>query len=471
MTKAARLRTLTAIIAAGLLAACSGDDGTTVTRSTDATPRTTGSTAGDRGSTTTEPEQEAEEDESTPTTSKFGDTIDLSDAPPIVIGDSRGVYYFADLLKPPAERAVIDGTRGSNYVISPDGTTVAVSLPGDAVRPARIDLVSIETGKAVQSFDVDADTVSLSSWAPDSTAIAGSTTDAGYAAYRIDGTVQTLTNPVGDVLWARGASTSIVDCSNCSGDQQVETDNTPVVIAQPSPDGTYIAGTWNPDSGTVDQFEGDWGLSADAERCTTTTIVRGRVGGNAAVALYHLERRTIHPIPEPVYGTCPVPSLDGKSSAFALEDGGTAVVDASGKVTTVARQGVPLAWSKDGKTVVVQGNGTFLVAADGSGGREASVSLTSLCPISDSGKVLARTTEELVVYDIGTDSAVSVGDLSTGDRCSVSADGTWVASSTTLVDLTKGASTNLRRTLTDGTTLRGDIVFIEPRSTARFTRA
>ena len=462
-----RRRAATVLALGAVLSACADDVGTVTKAPDTTTARTTSSTRERSDSGSGKRSGSTADVEVTTTTSPFGDTIDLSRAPDVLIVDSTGVFYFSDLRKPAVVRADATDSNGGTFEVSPDGTLVAVAVPGDAVRPARLELVSATDGRQVRSFDIDADTFGLVGWSPDSAAVATAGRNTAYAAYRLDGTVQPLTNRPerGGVVWARGAATSVVDCAGCSPDQLTDSDNVPVAIAQPSDSNNeYLAGTWNPDTGTVDRFEGDWGRAADADACPVFTIIRSRVGETNAVAVYGVDRRVIVPIPEPrPAGNCPLPAPDGTRAAFALADGGTAVVDTTtGRTAKVARQGVPLAWSKDGTEVLVQGNGTFRVSADGSGGKEASVTLRSACPIGRAGKVLASTDTGLVVYDVDTDSAKDLGPFRLGETCSVSADGTWAVSGSTLVDLSAHAATTLRRTDPRGRALSGRIQFVDP---------
>jgi hypothetical protein len=140
----------------------------------------------------------------------------------------------------------------------------------------------------------------------------------------------------------------------------------------------------------------------------------------------------------------------------------------------VARQGAPLAWSADGDELLVQGNGTFVVASDGSGGKEASVKIRAFCEVGAAGKVLAEVTgatqadSGLVLYDISRNSATKIGEASLGRTCDVSKDGGWVVTGTTIVDLEEAAFTQLTRVDSKGSYIRGEPIF--PDRSARSPR-
>src|SRR5262249_49138484 len=148
---------------------------------------------------------------------------------------------------------------------------------------------------------------------------------------------------------------------------------------------------------------------------------------------------------------------------------GVVVVDLSnGKLTTVTRQGKPIAWSKDDSKLLVSGGGTFVVAADGSGGKKASVDLQSACVIPASGEVLAgvvdatTTQRELVLYDIASDSARNVGAGQISARCEVSSDGRWLLEYNTLVDLQTAQAGAVTLKTANGSTTSGTLHFAGP---------
>lgn len=459
-------------LASSLIVASCGDDAEP-TRADAGTPTT-------RRSSTSAGGSEALSSTSTSTsttTTPLEDTIDLADAPPVLFVGDNDANYFEDLLEKSVVR-VGPLAQYQSYLISPDAKMYALASPGDAVRPSRIELISIKTGKAVSSFDVDADRVTLSEWSPDSTAVVARGAN-DWITYRTDGSSQPVEGSTGSVPgWATGDSlTSAVECSQCSRFQLIDSDDHPVlVVVGLSGDGPE-AGIYDPDDATIVPFEGEWATArVQAAECTRFTVLTASIDGESVQALYDVDTGAIHTI-EPVRGgsDCPVPSHDGRKVALAMQAGGTVVVDAAtGSPVLVARQGAPLAWSADGDELLVQGNGTFVVASDGSGGKEASVKIRAFCEVGAAGKVLAEVTgatqadSGLVLYDISRNSATKIGEASLGRTCDVSKDGGWVVTGTTIVDLEEAAFTQLTRVDSKGSYIRGEPIF--PDRSARSPR-
>lgn len=198
--------------------------------------------------------------------------------------------------------------------------------------------------------------------------------------------------------------------------------------------------------------------------CTRFTLMSGYVGDGQKSAVFDADSGKVMPIEAYDRNAgCPVASPDGTRVAVALASGGTISVDvATATPTLVARQGRPLAWSKDGSTLVVQGNGTFLVGPDGAGGKAASVTISRLCPLGTTGTLLAEVTGAtpettgLARYDIATDSASFIGKFGLDRTCDVSADGRWVVTSDVIIDLDESAATALRRNDPDGNKINGE---------------
>lgn len=420
------------------------------------------------GSTTTDPD-------APPTTSVFGDTIDVAGAPPILFTNGTAVYLFEDLAEDPEARV---GPLESNesYLLSPDGTVAAVGRPGDAVRDARVELISMETGEALQTFEVDSDTLRVELWSPDSKAVTVSG-EPGSVAYGVDGTTQELVQGevVADVWTTGEAGTTVVECDGCRAEQVLGPDDAPVAIAWTF-GAERVAGIHDADTGKIAAFEGIWSKAeAYNESCVGFQPLFVSVDGEYQYGVYGLEGDQVVALDSKPMRGCPISTADGSKAALAMEDGSVVVVDAAtGASTQIARQGAPVGWSADGSTVVVIGNGTFLVAADGSGGNEASIDIGVLCSLGDTGTALVAVRNEqagyteLAIYDVGQDSATSLGRFDLGQGCELSEDGAWALTGETLVDLEGLGATRLRRLDADQRSINGEKRFIDP--AARTTR-
>lgn len=415
-------------------------------------------------------------------TTTAGD-VDLSRSPALVEGDQATAHFFEHAADPPTV-TVGPLTRPDLFVFSPDSRYAAVTHAGDAVRKARVELVETDTGRAVETVEVDADQSEVRYWSPDSAAVlVGGRSGTGtytWGSYGVDGSTQTLTSNFVSTMpyWGRGASqTKVVDCSTCSRVLQLMTSKgVPVSVAgtrQPS-DGGIQAGRYDVDTGAIIRFDGELGSQGlYGEACGRFATINGRSaspGGAPIYALYDSDSGRV--IPSVAPKGCPVVSNDGTRAALGLADGSTSVYDlATGTPVQVARQGVPVAWSKDDSKLVVNGNGTFVVASDGSGGKAASITITTFCSIGATGTLLAVDSTSpggaaLVHYDIATDSAKSLGKGQLNAACEVSRDGDWLVSDRTLVDLASGRSATLtvRVTAGDRTTDGGDVHFRDPES-------
>lgn len=441
----------------------------TTTSASDIVPPNSGVDPG--GATTTEPGA------TTTTTSPFGDTIDVSGAPPVLFTNAEALYLFEDLSEP-AEVRVGPLEQTESFLLSPDGAVAAVGRAGDAVRDARVELISMETGEALQTFEVDSDTLRVERWSPDSQ-VALVRGETGLFTYRLDGETKEVTGSRDTYdVWATGESGTVaLTCEDCSGVQAIGASGTPVAIAVSGRGDTVVAGTFDVDAGKIVPFDGVWG-SAPAYarlRCTGFVPMSAQIGDVEENALYDVDGgRVIQVEGEMRSETCPVTANDGSKAAMAMQDGSVVVVDsASGETTQVARQGSPMAWSADDSTVVVNGNGTYLVAADGSGGGEASIDIQSACPLDEPGTALVAvagspgvSTAELALYDIDADSAVTLGALAMGAGCEVSEDGGWALTDDLLIDLEELVATRLDRQDADGRSINSEKRFLAPASRA-----
>jgi putative cell wall-binding protein len=156
---------------------------------------------------------------------------------------------------------------------------------------------------------------------------------------------------------------------------------------------------------------------------------------------------------------CPVPSPDGARVAYPTRgnfDGPLEVAElGTGDTHEVANVGRPVAWSADGTELVVRGNGTFVVAADGSGDAEvAAVDLldgnsisgrASYCRAGHSGLILASTgSGGTALLDIAANEVLAEVDTALNRVCTI-AEGRWVLAGSLLADLRTGTLTELPR--------------------------
>ena len=343
---------------------------------------------------------------------------------------------------------VLEGASGSELTMSPDLRHVAVTSRGDAVRGARLEIVSASTGEIEAAFETDADLVTVQQWAPDSSTLvlwqrrASETT---FGAYRVDGTEIDLGSDrivsISRLVWAtkRGVVTAMI----------WEPSSTPPITLRAS-DGELVLVTqgYNIEHGYYDTAteeitpHGEGYVTRQA--CGRFALLDRPTESGREVAVFDADTREVVEVgtgdPGP---TCPVASNDGTQVAVEI-DGGVNVVDLdTGRSRQVARQGLPLAWGGDDTSLLVSGNGLFVVAADGGGGGEASVDLGSYaCIVGTTGTIITVDQQRVVVrYDIATDSSEVLGVGSPIQRehlCQVSTDRKWLLVNTTLVDLAGG---------------------------------
>jgi hypothetical protein len=125
----------------------------------------------------------------------------------------------------------------------------------------------------------------------------------------------------------------------------------------------------------------------------------------------------------------------------------------TGTTATIAREGAPIAWSKDELSLLVRTtSGSFVVAADGSGGQETSVLLDEFCPGGAAGKVVAKSRDQdVVVYDIAADSSIIVeeAEWDSNEECTTTIDGRWAYHRFQLFDIEKATRGALQVRTTD----------------------
>jgi hypothetical protein len=415
--------------------------------------------------------------------------LDLGKAPPVIGASSASVYYFGHLSDSPAV-TVGPLATADRYALSPDSRYAAVARAGDAVRKARLEIVATATGKVAHSFELDADGVVVASWSPDSTAVlagAKSSTDSyTWAVYQVDGTSQALTKDwrwvapsitedAGVPPWVRGKSgTTVVECDRCGNRpdsfQLITSKGVPVFLtdglvlssADP-PRVTSHAGRYDADTGQIVPYSGAYGTpSADSSSgglgggmacgrfATLTALTLDDRGFTTQVAygLYDSDSDKITPVSLKDAPThCPIASNGGNVVAFESTDGVRVVNLVTGTQTPVAREGYPIGWSKDDSKVLVQGNGTFIVAADGSGGKQASIVVQGFCTVAKTGALITSVAGQnpdgpvdLLYYDIASDSAKPIGNgqFNYSKLCEVSTNSKWVVSDRTVIDLARG---------------------------------
>jgi hypothetical protein len=186
---------------------------------------------------------------------------------------------------------------------------------------------------------------------------------------------------------------------------------------------------------------------------TATTVDDRGYATKVDYGLYDSDSDKVTPISLKAEGArCPLASNGGTLVAFESTDGVGVVDLATGTQTPVARQGYPIGWSKDDSKVLVQGNGTFVVAADGSGGKQASIAIQDYCTVGKTGAVITSAADprpdgllDLLYYDIASDVAKPIGNgrLDSWESCDVSANGKWVVSDHTVIDLGRGRAATI----------------------------
>jgi hypothetical protein len=466
--------------------ACSTGSNTSGVTATSSTGGTTTSTSDETTTTTSTPDETTTSTSVETTTSASETTLpgELSGITPIVAGDGSTLYYYDHLSNsPPVTIGPL--TEPDHYLLSPDGRYAAVEHSGDAIRKARLEIVATDTGTPVLSIDFDADGVTASAWSPDSTAVLAaprSTTNPSSAAvYRIDGTSQPLAGDAvcadsrQELLWVQGGSgVTVLQNEECGITGPAKTDAVQLMTSKGEPVAVYsyldlsavhldpqgqlqYAGSTGrfdvASGGKLIPFEGLFGNNFDrlvgCGRFAILATSESTSGGQVTYGLYDSDSGTITPIdlkPETRY--CPIASNQGTLVAYEATDGVRVLDLATGNQTQIAREGYPVAWSKDNSKVLVQGNGTFVVAADGSGGKPASIALQEFCVAGNTGTVITVVGElssfspvDLLEYDIATDIAKPIGKGQLdSDVCEASSDGNWVVAGHTVIDLAEGHS-------------------------------
>ncbi len=463
------------VVIMGVAAACSSSGSTAhvvVTTSTTTAPRLSGSTP----------------------TSTAVPTADRSKTPPLVAVSSVGygtinapVWYLATANAVPRSSDGLDQQQSPPTVVSENGHWAALVRAQDAVNRGGVTIIDVKSGKEVDRLDVDDARIAAVTWSPDAKAILVSGSDKLYL-HRISGA--TASSAGGDSSYGNrpgvdlGFSTegSTVTAATRAGLLVVDDVSghfDPIaqasVIAQLDDGGTPVVlyADTNPSSLHRQAFRA---VAGGASRSLSAEFPTSNLQSRACGRFLTWEQRDATSDRWMVYDAtdgseidvgdasttrrldCPVVSPDAKQLAFAFDDGVYVVDLTSRKRTKVAREGAPISWSADAGSLLVDGNGTFVVRADGSGGKKANIGTArtgarSACRIGDTGSVLFVTETGLGLFDVGANSARSVAtstSVGLDQDCTTSSDGTWLLSGSLLVDVRHGTGSTLDYRATKG---------------------
>ncbi len=387
-------------------------------------------------------------------------TITPAALPVAFVAHPNGVYRYEAVATPPAPTFV-----------SPLAQYVAVELAPTGIDPGSFQIKSLATGKVVETAEYQgSQPPQRASWSEDDRLLMYQDENTSYV-HRIGGATVDL-KASGQLLYQVGYSSTadgsafvgcgmgglliaaIVPSGTTHGESEV---NAPCEISE------ELASNGNPvavyswkgglyrllPNGRVKQIP-TASLGTPLGRLTASCngLVNFGVGAQGT-AVYDVDSGVVTSMTQH-YGKCLIPSPDRKKYAFFQPDGIYVVSAGSGKVTRVSRTGSPIAWSADGKMLLVRANGTFLVKADGSGGVKASAQLDETsnnpylyCRVGDTGTAVLTTTSGLVLYTIDTDKAIALPMASLGAACGLTADQGWLVSGSILVNLHTGGATVL----------------------------
>ncbi len=380
------------------------------------------------------------------------------------------------------------GTSNSDAAVSPDVTMVAIPHAQTAVKAASIDIVDLKTASVRETVEAKAGDISGLDWSPDSTAIdfsaggdiylhriGGATASlpsqsaysraAGSLAsgFSSDGTnVALVVTERGIITIGAGGATVLPNTAlsgNEAGAQLSNADGQPVTVGyvvtkKRNQYGLIVNASITParftPTGKAVAIKTPAGPSLSwtmlpgiSPSCGRLEYMRVPNSSSTQAYLYDPETDAVVPLdPAELSGDlpCPLLSPDGKLAAARASDG-VAVIDmSSGKSVNVAKIGAPVAWNADSTKVLVQGNGTFIVAADGSGGGDAAVQASQaaypMCAVGDTGKVIVDSGSGVSLLDLATNKARRLGVGQLGASCSVQGSGNrWVISGGYVIDV------------------------------------
>lgn len=471
-----RLRRGAAVpVLAALAVGCSfagGDDATAETVPADQTTSEVNEDA--PGTTEQQADGPAEDEAGTPT----GAPGVLADGGGSALGfEAPAAWFAAAGDEEPA--LVFDAERTFG---SPDGRYLAVETEPDAVDRGRFDILATDSDEVVDSVEYEGQGAGVPVWAPDGSAllvadevslylhhVEGDTAvatfeppvvgldvhaiaadDSGAAAVVCDsGAVYALSTageptvtPKEDSLGAcRAAHTLDADGRSVG---LVSLDGT---VSRLAPDGTTTpVEVTNP---TAEPY-----LSVSAPCAGIITIaVNGDVGADPVSGVYVPAADAIVLADRTTTNACPQLSPDGSHVTMSTVPTPGPLVSvevATGEVVEIARTGSAIGWSSDSSSVLLEGNGLFVVAADGSGeaevdGPEGITSLDRWCRLMGTGLVLLAGGGDGVLYDIGSGRSTAVAEGELDGFCSVDADGSWALAGDILIDVEAGTTTALPR--------------------------
>jgi hypothetical protein len=382
----------------------------------------------------------------------------LAEAPPFIVVTQGATYVDNG-----TATVIVPDDEPIFPVVSPDGRHLALTTEGDAISAPTLSIVASDSGQVGQSWEIDVPQISIREWAPDSSgllAVAGDPAVGMMGVYRVDGTVDEVDTAIGSgtiPLWYVGPSaTTWVHCIgpdpsddtgvDCRGAAALVTStDAPVLLFTELANDDRVGRFADPDQ-PLEPLEGVGASATQASACGGRFAMLA-TPSTGWVGVYDSDDGSVTPIPSDVTTLCPVVSPPGDSFAFGHPDG-PIVVTADGTVTTVAREGTPVAFSADGQFVLVTDTVTlYRVPADGSGGAAAAVALGLGCAVGN-GLVVGEGRDdqsgETLIYDVGGDTATPVQSVGgtpaaisrqQGDPCTVSDDGRWLSSDRSIIDL------------------------------------
>ncbi|MEZ5240038.1 MAG: hypothetical protein R2716_14160 [Microthrixaceae bacterium] len=477
-------------------ASCGGDEAAEPEDTSPTSQATTTAEAGDDGADSGDQGASAAELDDAPalvatSQANLGSLLNPSEANELPAGmlnegPRLPLAYMSD---PTAEVVItnLDLEDDEDEVAAPLATRVAKPVLGTAVSGNTFEVTDVETGEVIDTHDFGTDRFGTFIWAPDDSAyfdaagkprvlhrVGGGTASAesdnqiGQLAFAAnDDTTEMLTCfaeltrfTVGDDEDS-GEASGTDECDAVA--QTFDEDGNPVALytangklyrldagAEPAElldVGAVSRGTFN-----------EIGLQTCAD--TVQVVFSGDVGRPPAIYDPRTGSLTETPtiaaegdviLDEGNARLCPVMSPERDKMAIVAKDSTIQVVDVeSGEAVKVAESGDPVAFGSDAETLLVYGNGTFLVAADGSGGEEASAQVSpggaavrEMCAVGSTGKALLLTESGVVLFDIDADEATETPGTEIGPGCSTTPDGEYVVTNSLLVRTSDGEAAAL----------------------------
>ncbi len=435
-----------------------------------------------------EPVEEAAP-ETTTTTVPVTPTFDAfaAETPPLLVADrapfraTRNLDRTGDFTTPDLPVIYLDNgaadpgrsatapDESAEVVPSPDGSLVALRYSATAIDEARHEIVSLVDGEVVESvpYEPEGRDSGTISWSLDGRGFFFPLGFSDGVLHRVGAGMVEFSRVVAAVyLTSNEEATAVVICS--SGNDQVagvtaegETfdgafpacrEMIQVVDADGDPYLLYIddqRAVWRYDAGTeptivIPAEAGGYGRLRQCDRVVSMISFE-----LSTAVLYDMFTGQQGDIGEAPGDVCPVVSPDGSRVAYQTAGGAVSVLTfGTGEITEVANAGVPWSFSADGERLLVAGGGTFIVASDGSGGAAASIDASSgrsFCRAGESGLGLVATETGVVLFDVGTDTAMPLALDQLPETCFTTLDGRWLLAGGILVDLETRSSLDLHR--------------------------